>query len=1034
MWLVMVILLRLAAPMVELIVIIGLCIANRTHKNKIKELTKRLDAENGRTETECCVEKETEKEWVLGEIRSDKKWAVIQEQNGNMTEHKREGNIHKEQRSVKQKKAVPEESGSMGTIALMIGVVFVVLAGLVFATTTWEILPDAAKVFLVLALAGMFFSVSFLAEKWLHIHKTGNGFYVLGSIFLFLSVLAAAYFRLLGPAYVLTGQNRWRVLWVGSLLTVVMLFLGIRRFCDWIYTQTCFWGLTVSVTFLLLANGVSSGIGFVSGMSIYACLLVMGDWLASRVLSQNTGSDKGGRGENSLAAELLIEGFCRFAPVHFWVFGIPMALYGFVGGFFQVTEWFAWYVLLALGAVAIGAAVQILQCSKNEGKGLVCKRRWLWKKKVFFMLTLAGAVHYLAAWGFFEWFGGALTGKVVSVITAEAVVGVWLLGREKWNLGVRTDEGDAACMVLLLGDVLMLQWLAMLGRMAGRLGDSVGLEAALTGALAGALLLIVVMGVQGKKWTAARAVFPLLLWCVVALPFRAWLDFELEYRLVQGWKWMVSDWSHRGMLEFLMIGGLAWWDNKQKAGYRIPILMIGTWNQFYYFSKDEVVFPFFLMLSAYLLTDVIKMRRGEITALEKEGRIEILCRAVGIAGGYSFAGILYRTAAFYAMAGVWFVMYPFTAENGVLRNAAVVWVYVFLLAAERSAVRNGGINGGEKETFAVSAGEQITGERHVYWDFCGCVLTAAMIGEFYGNWRLGTGSLILCVAVFAGFYGMFYWGKRIWPHLIITFIILPMPLVLASRFGWTERIWYLTVAGGFLITGVLARCFSRICEQDERVYGGWRVDWYHALAVLLLFPMAVGGRDGMLRFLYWILLIGYFLQYGIVKPWKAAAWSGAALMGIFAFWSQPFIEWPALLELEIHLLPIVLYLWGMGMLWRKKEYGLIKGQEQKTVKGKWVDRLQTAGYLMCLLVLCTDAWIQQDVANALILEGICLIVLLWALVKRCKRWVRIAAAVLVLVALYMTKGFWLSISWWVYLLTAGIGLILFAAVSERKNV
>ena len=72
-------------------------------------------------------------------------------------------------------------------------------------------------------------------------------------------------------------------------------------------------------------------------------------------------------------------------------------------------------------------------------------------------------------------------------------------------------------------------------------------------------------------------------------------------------------------------------------------------------------------------------------------------------------------------------------------------------------------------------------------------------------------------------------------------------------------------------------------------------------------------------------------------------------------------------------------------------------------------------------------------ANALILEGICLIVLLWALVKRCIRWVRIAAAVLVLAALYMTKGFWLSISWWVYLLTAGIGLILFAAVSERKK-
>ena len=41
--------------------------------------------------------------------------------------------------------------------------------------------------------------------------------------------------------------------------------------------------------------------------------------------------------------------------------------------------------------------------------------------------------------------------------------------------------------------------------------------------------------------------------------------------------------------------------------------------------------------------------------------------------------------------------------------------------------------------------------------------------------------------------------------------------------------------------------------------------------------------------------------------------------------------------------------------------------------------------------------------------------------------------ILVAVVVYMTRDFWLSIAWWVYLLTAGIGLITFAAVREKRR-
>ena len=72
-------------------------------------------------------------------------------------------------------------------------------------------------------------------------------------------------------------------------------------------------------------------------------------------------------------------------------------------------------------------------------------------------------------------------------------------------------------------------------------------------------------------------------------------------------------------------------------------------------------------------------------------------------------------------------------------------------------------------------------------------------------------------------------------------------------------------------------------------------------------------------------------------------------------------------------------------------------------------------------------------ADALILEAICLAVFLWAHIGKCTRWIRISGIIIITVALYMTKDFWLSLSWWIYLLAAGLGLILFAAVNEMKK-
>lgn len=95
--------------------------------------------------------------------------------------------------------------------------------------------------------------------------------------------------------------------------------------------------------------------------------------------------------------------------------------------------------------------------------------------------------------------------------------------------------------------------------------------------------------------------------------------------------------------------------------------------------------------------------------------------------------------------------------------------------------------------------------------------------------------------------------------------------------------------------------------------------------------------------------------------------------------------------------------------------------------------MQRIGYMVCLGILTWDACVTGLLVDALILEVCCLIAFIWGQVKKDILWTRFCGGLMLLIVVFMTKEFWLSISWWIYLLAAGIGLVLFAAVSEKKK-
>lgn len=249
-------------------------------------------------------------------------------------------------RQEKQEKSEPKRipfHGNMGTAALILGIIFIVLAGAIFATTTWKIMEDSYKILFIFSGALLFFSASAMARKWFHIRKTSNAFYLLGSIFLFLSVIAAAYFQVFGPEFILEGSNRWKVLWVGSLVLEGAFLAGVKWFYERMYAQSSLWCMSVAMLFMALAFQVEWK-DFCSLMTIYSAGLVVIEGLAKR--KKETGFLSA---EKSAFCTRLSREMPVFAHVHFWLFGSITMVFGISDmALFQTTSVFGAAALLAL--------------------------------------------------------------------------------------------------------------------------------------------------------------------------------------------------------------------------------------------------------------------------------------------------------------------------------------------------------------------------------------------------------------------------------------------------------------------------------------------------------------------------------------------------------------------------------------------------------------------------------------------------------------------------------------------------------------
>ncbi|GAA4071779.1 hypothetical protein [Amphibacillus indicireducens] len=139
------------------------------------------------------------------------------------------------------------------TWLLVLGVLFLLISGLVVATSTWDQMGAVLKVVILLSVAIFFLGLSELSSRLLKIKKTTFAFLTLGSLLLPIAIIGIGYFELLGDYLSLTGEGRY---WLGLICTLVPLPLYARnayqtkaKLFVWIF----YIFLTLTTSFLLIA-------------------------------------------------------------------------------------------------------------------------------------------------------------------------------------------------------------------------------------------------------------------------------------------------------------------------------------------------------------------------------------------------------------------------------------------------------------------------------------------------------------------------------------------------------------------------------------------------------------------------------------------------------------------------------------------------------------------------------------------------------------------------------------------------------------
>lgn len=949
-------------------------------------------------------------------------------------------------------------------VMLILGALFIIISGLIFATTAWKFLSSGVRAIVIFSFSAVFFAVSSLAERKFKLPKTGVLFYTLGSTFLPITLIAAGYFKVFGEWFSLFGGGRALLL---ALTFAALSAVCIKGSCDYKSKAFSWCGLisfSAAVCSLIYQFTEDSIAVSALAVSIYSfAALFLCDILSKK---------------QSERFDVLISQLNTFAAVNTLILSIS--------GIITTCSKEANGIISLIACIIFAAGY--LKSSFTEKNGF------------------SGAIPFtvLITFGMFAAFSPDNFRDVTCTVTLISVIpaALSLMGlvpeKLRGALKIISNIGAVTALVFCAAAALAAEpsWLAL-------------------GAYVILATEILVLGLMHKNEANGKAmlnVFPAA--CVVIALFLSRLIFSYAETPNKLLYTILTFTAFTAVLQVLFIfvfrtklrtavsdvifalsSGIAMFFVLAECEYSAWLVLVsclvtvGTvllpafdrekpWKNTLFSSAAMIWSGFMAFPLSQLMENAVPQLSLGVSRTIILTSFSIVLTAVSAAVTFLCKNKTTDTAVSVALRLILSSYFIYLAALG---NAFIS--PVFFIIAAICLFRSIKLKSNAEFTIsnllgiilaglaAYDANRQF-GFEHIILFMCGmaaviyiiCLFTHENGGSFEKISNIVSRYEMLVLISLALFYlsvdgspfsvaytlmallfflltATAFYNSRLTVPLIIPFILfytaavnsleeffisagcfvtyedhLVNPILTYRNYSPTA----IAAAVMILISIALSYILHRDCvlgKENRKMPDCFAITRF--VGVIIYFNEALGDKDEW--FSIWLtaaclLSLCRREQKPVFRRW---IYTVVLTAPVIAWIFQPFFELPDVIELELKILPVLIYCAVIRMLWKEK----------LTV----IDNITFGIYAFSYLLLFADALSSGLIADGLIIVITSFILLVFSFIVKKKKWFILSVAVLLTATLFMSRNFWASLAWWVYLLAAGLILIAIGAANELKK-
>lgn len=905
-------------------------------------------------------------------------------------------------------------------IVMIFGVIFVVLAGLVFASTTWADMNNIVRMVTIFSFSIIFFILSSVAERSLKLERTGTAFYSLGSCFLPITLFAAGYFKVFGEWLSLFGDGKYFLIASAFLIMALVFAKGSADYSSAVFSWSTLFSISFAILSLLRQIFAEIGI-FFTAAAVYSLMVIIFSGRVSALSSKKlfgilsrmpvfaalNASLVGVlalmllRNSPISFSALLIFAACFLFPVFYrrnaYFSAIPFIVFT-AAAFVRLTAPADLYeaalplscVLLLAAVLSAVKALDRKLCAALFKASLAPAVSVLWicilavpDRAEMTSILLFAAILSVAGLLIFTLSRDNGTAKTLFSLS---LVGVALIcTRILFPAGIISALGFSGFVLFLLiafiiFDRIKLRSIAtdsvfVLSLLISGIYTLISLND-FDGKFAAAVPLTLLISAAGALICARRypSVFS---WAAIAagtgvvLPLNVVLQHYIspeyaKWLFFAAWLLWISV-----LLAFAVLLSVKKPSSKWRLSLGVFTPCIASLAYLKLFN-DYPAYAIMLFLCIYF---AVRMIKGE-----GKGRVRYMICA------YLFSISFVWSVSHYHRLSSADIAFQYTIITGFMSVLYYLVSELFLRYAPKSKLA-AGLSGISSKCLAIFTAFAMLW----YSMFSGYFLPLSI---------LFTASLIICIL------------KRTEAVLVPSLILFfPSAMKFSIEFIG-ESIAYPVIAGLVVLYMIIGRLL-----HPRRIAGRGYPDIYALFSLTGIFMLLGGTEKWVWAFLPFTAL--WLMQFtGRTSYGKGALTLSAAFL-VFSWWMQPFINIPDILSLELNLAPLMLFCGALVLIWKKNI--------------RFISNLSFATALFILVVLSLAAMTNNLLIDSIIVAGCAIAILLMSFFIRSRRWIILGITVLSVITLSMARAFWSMFGWWSYLMLAGIILISAGAWNELRK-